>query len=1094
MSVDLARALDDGAIRRATGGGAYARGAEYANHGRVFGIVVDSDTMTIRGQVRGTRRDAYVTQVWLQLGLPGYGGFSASAHVTSCTCPVAVGCKHAAALMLAARRQYAEEHPCDVRAVPTWELHLANLLDSSQHSTEAFTPVALQFELRQPSSQGATRRSLPPRLTIRPVQQGRSGTWVRSGMSWDDLRYAGVHRGFDPDHLELLKDFDRLAQGGYGYRRDPAIDLGNAGRSLWALLDRAREVALPLVTAGARSRPVVIRSEPAAVRLDLTRGAPDADLYLRADVRVGGEPLDLSEVGFIGSPGHGCFILPASDADPPVLVRLDHPLTEPLQRFVEHAGELRIPAADADRFVQGYYPRLRQTAPIGSDDDSVPLPEISGPRLCLTVSYSGVNTVALTWGFAYDVDGTRQRHPLHPSGGGVDLRDPAVERQLLERLELPNEPVPLLISVAGVMRIIPEQRLHGMETVMFTEQLLPRLCEMAEVDVEVEGRAPAFRFADARPEVALSATDTRDADWFDLGVTVTVDGHDVEFARLFAALAAGDTHLVLDSGTYFELDDPVFESLSRLITEARALSDRESEGLRINPFQAGLWEELVELGVVEEQSQRWARTVGGLLDLDKLPEPDPPAGIDADLRPYQLHGYQWLRFLWDHGLGGILADDMGLGKTLQTLALISHARDRGHPTSTGEPFLVVAPTSVVGNWATEARRFAPGLRVVTIDRSERKRATSLAETTSGADLVITSYALFRIDEAHYQSLDWAALVLDEAQFVKNHRAKTYQCARRLVTPFKLAITGTPLENSLMDLWSMLSIVAPGLFPQPKAFADFYSKPIERGDRERLTSLRRRIRPLMLRRTKDQVATELPPKQESVLSVELSARHRRIYETHLQRERQKILGLIDDIDKNRFLILRSLTLLRQLSLDPALVDDTYDTVGSAKIDVLVEHLEEVVSEGHRALVFSQFTGFLRRVRDRLDASGIGYSYLDGRTRKRAEAIDAFKYGDAPVFVISLKAGGFGLNLTEADYCFVLDPWWNPAVEAQAVDRTHRIGQERTVMVYRLVSSDTIETKVMELKARKEKLFTSVMDGDGAFDSALTAADIRGLLGA
>jgi SNF2 family DNA or RNA helicase len=232
----------------------------------------------------------------------------------------------------------------------------------------------------------------------------------------------------------------------------------------------------------------------------------------------------------------------------------------------------------------------------------------------------------------------------------------------------------------------------------------------------------------------------------------------------------------------------------------------------------------------------------------------------------------------------------------------------------------------------------------------------------------------------------------------------------------------------------------------------------------------------------------------VLSVELSARHRRIYETHLQRERQKILGLIDDIDKNRFLILRSLTLLRQLSLDPALVDDTYDTVGSAKIDVLVEHLEEVVSEGHRALVFSQFTGFLRRVRDRLDASGIGYSYLDGRTRKRAEAIDAFKEGDAPVFVISLKAGGFGLNLTEADYCFVLDPWWNPAVEAQAVDRTHRIGQERTVMVYRLVSSDTIETKVMELKARKEKLFTSVMDDDDAFDSALTAADIRGLLGA
>ncbi len=278
------------------------------------------------------------------------------------------------------------------------------------------------------------------------------------------------------------------------------------------------------------------------------------------------------------------------------------------------------------------------------------------------------------------------------------------------------------------------------------------------------------------------------------------------------------------------------------------------------------------------------------------------------------------------------------------------------------------------------------------------------------------------------------------------------------------------------------------------FAELFAKPIERGDRELLATLRRRVRPLMLRRTKEEVAPELPPKQESVLSVELAPRHRKIYETHLQRERQKILGLLGDMQKNRFTILRSLTLLRQLSLDPALIDKGYDAVGSAKIDVLLEHLDEVLSEGHRALVFSQFTGFLRRVRDRLDASGIAYSYLDGHTRKRAQAIDAFRSGDVPVFVISLKAGGFGLNLSEADYCFVLDPWWNPAVEAQAVDRTHRIGQRRTVMVYRLVASDTIETKVMELKARKQRLFASVMDEGGQFGSALTADDIRGLLGA
>jgi SNF2 family DNA or RNA helicase len=370
----------------------------------------------------------------------------------------------------------------------------------------------------------------------------------------------------------------------------------------------------------------------------------------------------------------------------------------------------------------------------------------------------------------------------------------------------------------------------------------------------------------------------------------------------------------------------------------------------------------------------------------------------------------------------------------------------------------------------------------------------LAEQVKGAHLVVTSYALFRIDFDAYAAVAWSGLVLDEAQIVKNHQAKTYQCVRRLEAPFKLAITGTPLENNLMDLWSLLSIVAPGLFPSPQRFAELYRKPIERGTGpELLGRLRRRIRPLMLRRTKEQVAAELPPKQEQVLEVALQPRHHKIYQTHLQRERQKVLGLIGDMDRNRFAIFRSLTLLRQLSLAPSLVDAGYSNVRSSKVDAFYGQLDEVVRGGHRSLVFSQFTGFLRLVRERLDAEGIGYCYLDGRTRKRAEQVDAFKRGDAPVFLISLKAGGFGLNLTEADYCFVLDPWWNPAVEAQAVDRAHRIGQDKTVMVYRLVALDTIEEKVMELKARKQDLFDKVMDDDALLSAPLTADDVKGLLG-
>jgi SNF2 family DNA or RNA helicase len=342
-------------------------------------------------------------------------------------------------------------------------------------------------------------------------------------------------------------------------------------------------------------------------------------------------------------------------------------------------------------------------------------------------------------------------------------------------------------------------------------------------------------------------------------------------------------------------------------------------------------------------------------------------------------------------------------------------------------------------------------------------------------------------------VEWAGVILDEAQYVKNHQAKTYRCVRELAAPFKLALTGTPMENNLMELWSLLSITAPGLFPDPKRFAEQYARPIERGgDGERLARLRRRIKPLVKRRTKELVARDLPAKQEQTLEVELHPRHRKLYDIYLQRERQKVLGLLGDFDRNRFTILRSITLLRQLSLHPALIEDRSDAIPCAKLSALAELLGDVVGSGHRALVFSQFTGFLAKVRDCLHREGIGYQYLDGGTRRRERVLERFKAGDDPVFLISLKAGGFGLNLTEADYCFLLDPWWNPATENQAIDRTHRIGQTRPVMVYRLIARGTIEEKVVALARRKAALFSGVMDDGDLFATSLTAEDIRGLV--
>ena len=629
-----------------------------------------------------------------------------------------------------------------------------------------------------------------------------------------------------------------------------------------------------------------------------------------------------------------------------------------------------------------------------------------------------------------------------------------------------------------------------MTAVRFVTDLLPALEATQGVRIERIGTVPDYREAVAAPVVSLGGSGSAENDWFDLTITVTVGGEEVPFSELFIALAEGQSHLILPSGTFFSLDREELRELAQLISEARGLHDAPGDGIRLSRFQASLWEDFQRLGEVTAQAGHWEDSVRALAGAADRTEYRPPATLRATLRPYQHTGFNWLAYLYEHRLGGVLADDMGLGKTLQALALMCHTKERG---LTDDPWLVVAPTSVVGNWASECRRFAPDLNVTTVTETGRRRGTSLQDMAADFDVVITSYSLFRMEYDEYAGVDWAGLFLDEAQFAKNRLSQTYQRAKTLPVPFKVAMSGTPIENNLMELWSLLSIVAPGLFASPDRFAEYYRVPIEKEtDAERLAQLRRRVRPLMLRRTKEQVASDLPAKQEQVLELDLSPRHKKVYQTYLQRERQKVLGLLDDMTKNRFEIFRSLTLLRQASLDVSLVDATHTGVPSTKLDALMEMLEDIVADGHRVLVFSQFTRFLTLARDRIRQAGIEHCYLDGRTRNRPAVIAEFREGHAPVFLISLKAGGFGLNLTEADYCILLDPWWNPATEAQAVDRIHRIGQTRKVMVYRLVATDTLEEKVMALKAKKAALFSNVMDGGGFESGAMTAADIRDLL--
>ena len=1083
------------------------RGIAYAAEGRVQ--VEEIGPGYASGAVQGTAHFPYEVEVQWAGGV---------VIADDCTCPLGGDCKHAVALVVAIARANAV---ANVRSSPgRAPRHLAQVIplragdgipsfgSSRAHASvpgwrEAFArvavasssgaaPLALQFTLLAPStSRYAGYAPSAPRIVVRPLRMGAKGRWVKSGASWRDLDspYHGYDlRDADPAHLVAVRAMGGSVAGGLYASGSDAIPLERFGPGVWTTLRHAVDAGVHLIGDDRHGCSISLGTEPAHPAIDLTAtAAADGGILIHTGFVHRGEPLELSpgRAGTIGSPPHGLYVADDTRIE---LVPLTEPVHEGLVPLLGSAPVL-VPAADVDEFLDEYRPQLARAATITSSDGSVTDQGLELEGVVAHVEHHAVDTAHLRWAARYRRGGRTIDYLLwDPTGAS---RDRSAERALVDALELPTELLGCLVGASGHPADVA---VRGAQAVTLLTEVVPWLVERGQVVVEVTGDAPELRRATGDPLIELDVRDPTDADerndWFDLSVEISIDGEPIEFADLFSALALDEPVLVLPSGTWLHLDRPELDRLRELIEEARGLTDPDRSGaVRVNRFQTSWWEELAGLGVLRSQSERWARNAARLGALTAPVPVEVPSGLKASLRPYQQDGLDWLAFLHRNELGGILADDMGLGKTVQTLALFLHVLEQ-RPDAR---FLVVAPTSVVSNWHREAAQFAPGLEVRTVTETASRRGTTLADAVGDATVVVTSYALFRLEHDHYQSLGWEMLVLDEAQFVKNHRSKTYQCVRRLDATLKVAITGTPIENSLMDLWSLLSIVAPGLYPDPKRFSEVYRAPIESGRApEMLATLRRRVAPLMRRRTKGDVLTELPPKIEQTIDVELSPRHMRLYQAQLQRQRTKVLGLVDDVERNRFEILKSLTILRQLSLDPALIDDDHDAAGSAKLDRLVEDLTQVVAEGHRALVFSTFTRFLTRAKGRLGEAGITFSYLDGRTRKRDEAIAAFKDGEVPVFLISLKAGGFGLNLTEADYCFVLDPWWNPAAETQAVDRAHRIGQRNPVVVYRYVSTGTIEEKVMELKERKSALFSSVMDGDEVLSGALGVDDIRALI--
>lgn len=478
-----------------------------------------------------------------------------------------------------------------------------------------------------------------------------------------------------------------------------------------------------------------------------------------------------------------------------------------------------------------------------------------------------------------------------------------------------------------------------------------------------------------------------------------------------------------------------------------------------------------------------------------LPAIPAPAGLNAELRPYQLQGLRWLQFLRTHKLGGILADDMGLGKTLQTLAHIQCEKETGR---LDRPALILAPLSLMGNWRREAARFTPGLRVIVVHGQKRHRA---AARMGGCDIVIAPYSLLQRDRAHWLQQAWHLVVLDEAQHIKNASSQAARVVAELNTRHRLCLSGTPMENHLGELWSLFNFLMPGFLGSAARFRALYRTPIEKqADNERLAQLRRRITPFMLRRAKREVATDLPDKQEAVASVEFDDGQADLYESiRLSTEKTVRDALANKgLGSSQFEILEALVRLRQVCCDPRLLPTSSasspgNTPGSAKLDWLMESLPRMLDEGRRVLVFSQFTGMLALIEEALAERGMRWVKLTGQSQNRDAIIDRFTSGEVPLFLISLKAGGTDLNLPQADTVIHYDPWWNPAVQEQATARAHRIGQTQPVLVYRLVAQGTIEERILALQERKAALADSLYsDATARGETMLSEDDLAALL--
>jgi len=575
-----------------------------------------------------------------------------------------------------------------------------------------------------------------------------------------------------------------------------------------------------------------------------------------------------------------------------------------------------------------------------------------------------------------------------------------------------------------------------------------------------------------------------DNDWFDINAIVYFGIHPIPFISLKQHILHKKREFILPDGDIAIIPEKWFTQYSSLFSLADG-----TKNLKLKKHHIGLINDLAEDSLANVTLDRKLQRLN---DFEDIADTAMPINFKGDLRHYQKAGYNWFSFLREYNFGGCLADDMGLGKTIQTLAMLQKLKEEDEQNATHSTSLIIMPTSLIYNWLNEAKKFTPKLKIHAHTGTFRNKDISLFDKY---DLIITTYGITRVDAEIISKFYFNYIILDESQNIKNPSSKSFKAVRMLKSRHKLVLSGTPVENSVGDLWTQLTFLNPGLLGTQSFFNEEYVQAIEkRKDEEKAKKLQAIIKPFVLRRTKEQVAAELPPKTEHIFYCDMSEDQAEAYEKTKSAYRNDLLTSMDDgtYAKKQVQLLQGLTALRQLANHPVMIDEDY-TSDSGKFENVIHTLDNVLKGGHKVLIFSQFVKHLSIFKNCFEKEGIPFAYLDGGTKNRGEIVAEFQENkELKVFLISIKAGGVGLNLTQADYVFILDPWWNPAVEQQAIDRTHRIGQDKKVFIYKFISKDTVEEKILALQRRKKSLANSLITTEESFFKSLSKDDIRELL--